>query len=341
MWRRRRRDEIAALEVAAICREPRRAEKLAVVFLLRLTRKELGNKAVTLAKFQPFSFPGAGDFLGDHFRGADMRKAHAKYLKSHLLQSVAVLIAAAASMNAAQAQTQTIATPTNVNVTRLLNPFTTRLGPPTIAQNFTSAVSVNNNSTAFQHSQSIIDNTITTDNGVVLSDALGSKMFTIWNSVNSQASNGSTVTFSNNLLTLFRQINAISQDDSGKAKNWLADGSANGSVFVNNNNLALGKTATSNTAITNASLPAGGTFNVYDKAYNPPPWTANRTGHSRPIQVASNNIAMFSAPTYFGVVQSNGAIAGGVNGNVATGLFANAAAPSGHTTFGYVTSILF
>jgi hypothetical protein len=44
-----------------------------------------------------------------------MRTAHANYLRSHLLQSVAVLIAAAASIGAAQAQTQTIATPLNVN----------------------------------------------------------------------------------------------------------------------------------------------------------------------------------------------------------------------------------
>jgi hypothetical protein len=112
-------------------------------------------------------------------------------------------------------------------------------------------------------------------------------------------------------------------------------------VFVSNNNLALGKTATSNTPITNVSLPANGTFNVYDKAYNPPAATRNLTGNSPPIQVAPGSIARFSAPNYFGVVQSNTDIAGGVNGNVGTGLFANAAAPSGHTTFGYTTSILF
>jgi hypothetical protein len=246
-----------------------------------------------------------------------MRTVHTSYLKSHLLQSVAVLIAAAASMNAAQAQTQTIATPPNVNAINLVLPFTTLLGSTTINQNFTTAVSINNNSTAFQRGQAIIDNTITTDNGVVLSDALGSKMSTIWNSVNSQASNGSTTTFSNNLLQLFRQINALSQDDSGKAKNYLADGSANGSVFVNNNNLSQGKTATSNTPITNVSLPANGTFNVYDKAYNPPAATRNRTGNSRPIQVSPGSIVTFSAPNYFGVVQSNTQIAGGVNGTSA------------------------
>ncbi len=90
---------------------------------------------------------------------------------------------------------------------------------------------------------------------MVLSDALGSKMSAIWNRVNSQAANGTTVTFSNNLLQLFRQINALSEEDAGKAENFLADGSANGSVSINNNDLALGKTATSNTPITNVSLP--------------------------------------------------------------------------------------
>jgi subtilase-type serine protease len=270
-----------------------------------------------------------------------MHTANARYLKSHLMRSVAVLIAAAASIGAAQAQTQTIATPPNVNAISLLNPFTTLLGTATINQNFTNAISINNNSTAAQRAQSIVDNTITTDNGVVLSDALGSKMSAIWNNVNSQAANGTTTTFSNNLLQLFRQINAVSQDDSGKAKNWLADGSANGSVFVNNNNLALGKAANSNTPITNAALPPGGTFNVYDKAYNPPDATRNLTGNSRPYQASPGSIAAFSAPNYFGVVQSNFDIAGGVNGNVGTGLFANASAPSGHTTFGYTTSLLF
>ena len=170
---------------------------------------------------------------------------------------------------------------------------------------------------------------------------MGSTIIRPPHSERSQASNGTTVTFSTNLQQLFRQINAISQDDSGKSKNFLADGSANGSQFINNGNLALGKTATSNSPITNVSLPANGIFNVYDLAYNPPAATRNLTGDSRPIQVSPGSIVSFSAPNYFGVVQSNTGIAGGVNGNVGTGLFANAAAPSGHTTFGYTTSLLF
>ena len=61
-----------------------------------------------------------------------MHTAHAKYLKSHLVHSLAVMIAAAASIGAAQAQTQTIATPPNVDAINLISPFSTLLGTTTI-----------------------------------------------------------------------------------------------------------------------------------------------------------------------------------------------------------------
>jgi subtilase-type serine protease len=256
-------------------------------------------------------------------------------------RSAAIAVVSIACLGSAHAQTQTVATPLNADVINLLMPFSTLLGSTAINQNFSNAFNINNSSTAAQRGQAIIDNTITTDNGVVVADALGSKMNAIWQGVNSQTAAGATTTFSTNLQQLFRQINAISQDDSGKAKNFFADGSANGSVFINNGNLALGKTATSNTPVVGVPLPGNGTFNVYDKAYNPPAGTKNATGDSRPIQVNPAGIVSFTAPNYFGVNQSNTAIAGGINGNVGTGLFANAAAPSGHTTFGYTTSLLF
>ena len=251
--------------------------------------------------------------------------------------STVALLAATTVSQSVQAQTQTIATPLNVNAINLLSPISTLVNTPTINQNLSTAISVNNNATAAQQSQALIDNTITTDNGVVLSDGLGTRLNAIWRANNSSSGNGA---FSNNLLTLFRQINAISQDDSGKAKNFLADGSANGTVFINNNNLAQGRTATSNTAATGVSLPAGGVFNVYEKSYSPIV-NPNLTGDSRPIQVAPNSIVRFNGLTFTGAPTSNTAIAGGVNGNVGTGLFANASLPSGHTTFGYTTSILF
>lgn len=249
------------------------------------------------------------------------------------------VVAAALSAQSAHAQTQTIATPLNANVINVLSPFSTLLGTTAITQNFSNAVSINNSSTAAQRAQALIDNTITTDNGVVLSDGLGTNLNAIWKANNSQAANGTTTTFSPNLLTLFRQINAISQDDSGKAKNYFADGSANGSVFVSNANLALGKTATSNTPIVGIPLPPGGVFNVYDKAYAPVT-NPNLTGNSRPVQVSPSSIAAFSGVNYFGAATSNTAIIGGVTGNSGSGLFANASFPSGHTTFGYTTSIL-
>jgi len=140
--------------------------------------------------------------------------------------SVFAILAAASSIQSAYAQTQTIATPLNANAINLLNPFSTLLGTTAITQNFSTSISINNNATAAQRAQSLIDNTITTDNGVILSDGLGTNLNAIWRANNSQAANGTTSTFSPNLQALFRQINAISQDDSGKAKNFFADGSA-------------------------------------------------------------------------------------------------------------------
>ena len=69
----------------------------------------------------------------------------------------------------------------------LLDPFSTLLGTTAITQNLSTAISINNNSTAAQRGQALIDNTITTDNGVVLSDGLGTTLNTIWRANNSQA----------------------------------------------------------------------------------------------------------------------------------------------------------
>ncbi len=190
--------------------------------------------------------------------------------------------------------------------------------PPALDTNLNTAFSINNTSTPAQRQQSLIDNSITTDNGVVVSDALGSKMNSIWRSVNSQAANGSTVTFSNSLRDLFRQINGISQADSGFAKNFFSNGSSTGFP--------------TNVPAVGISLPPGGQFNVYDNQYNPPAATKNLTGDSRPFQVNPAAIQPFAGTDLFGAPTSNTAIA--------AGLSANAAAPSGHTTFGYTTSLL-
>ena len=131
------------------------------------------------------------------------------------------VVAATLSVQSAYAQTQTIATPLNANAINLLNPFSTLLGTTAITQNFSTAVSINNNSSAAQRAQALIDNTITTDNGVVLSDGLGTNLNAIWKANNSQAANGTTTTFSTNLQMLFRQINAISQDNSGEGEELL------------------------------------------------------------------------------------------------------------------------
>src|SRR6267378_8209803 len=125
-------------------------------------------------------------------------------LSPRLKTSTALLIIVLASLGSAQAQTQTVATPLNADAINLLMPFSTLLGSTAINQNFSTAIGINNSSTAAQRGQAIIDNTITTDNGVVLADALGSKMNAIWQGVNSQTAAGATTTFSTNLQQLFR-----------------------------------------------------------------------------------------------------------------------------------------
>src|ERR1700704_6417290 len=101
-------------------------------------------------------------------------------------RSAAIAVVSIACLGSAHAQTQTVATPLNADVINLLMPFSTLLGSTAINQNFSNAFNINNSSTAAQRGQAIIDNTITTDNGVVIADALGSKMNAIWQGVNSQ-----------------------------------------------------------------------------------------------------------------------------------------------------------
>jgi subtilase-type serine protease len=239
-------------------------------------------------------------------------------IHSHLMRATAVVLAVTTIAGSAHAQSAI-----NIDAGNLLSPFSTYLGSPAgvtlLNNNFSGAVSINNGSSAGQRGQAIIDNTITTDNGVVLADGLGSKMTQTWLGVNSQRSNGTTTTFSTNLLNLFRQVNGLSQADSGFVKNWLANGSTNG--FPNN------------TPAVGISLPGGGQFNVYDTAYSAPPATRNLTGDSRPFQVSPGSIQSFTGADYFGNLSSNTTIQGGLS--------ANAAFPSGHSTFGYTTSLLF
>lgn len=230
----------------------------------------------------------------------------------------ALALSVALGSGAALAQSQS-----NINGANLLNPFTTLGSTPAgiadLTSNLGTAISVNNGSSALQRQRALIDNTITSENGVVVSDGLGTSLNRIYSAVNSQAANGTTVTSSNNVRDLFRQVNGLSQSDSGFAKNFFANGSTNGFP--------------TNTPAVGITLPPGGRYNVYDTAYMPSAATANRTGDSRPFQVRPASIQAFAGTDYFGAPTSNTAIQ--------AGLSANASSPSGHTTFGYTTAILF
>lgn len=200
---------------------------------------------------------------------------------------------------AAHAQTQP-----NLNAEALLDPFKTLPGS-VLAPNLSTASTINQSATSAQKAQAIIDNTIETDRGSVLSDGLGSGLNGVYQSA---ISNGSPLLSSNaanlsNIVNYFRQGNGISQADSGFNKYYFANGTTNGT--------------------TPSTLPNPNP-NVYGQAYGAgtPP---NIFGDPRPYQVLANDGLPFTP----------------VAPSITAGLNNNPAFPSGHTTYAYTQELLF
>ncbi|VXD08761.1 Extracellular serine protease [Enterobacterales bacterium 8AC] len=194
-----------------------------------------------------------------------------------------------------------------------------------LSENLNTSITINNNSSAAQRARAIADNTIAAligsmDNGLLVANALGPKMYDIFaahNSINATTYTAST--FSPSFAALFSQVNALIQIDSSFAKNYFANGSTNGNPAMQ---------------ATGITLPAGGVYNVYDLAYHPTEENRNTVGDSRPVQVAPDRIESFSAPDFFGV-QTDSAV------SILPTLRSNASFPSGHTAFGFASTYLF
>lgn len=200
------------------------------------------------------------------------------------------------SVCAATAQAQT--TP-NLNSNALLQPFNTLLGSTALTTNLQAAISINNNATAAQRTQAVTDNTINTDTGLLLADGLGSRMTQIFQSAIN--ANNAVVASSANIVQAFRQLNGISQADSGYSKYWFANGTTNGTI---------------------AASVANPRANIYDKAYGVSPLgSKDQFGDSRPYQVSSG-IQNFA-------------------NSITSGLTNNPAFPSGHTTYAYTQALMF
>ncbi|MCK8785731.1 autotransporter domain-containing protein [Roseomonas sp. NAR14] len=242
-------------------------------------------------------------------------------MRRYLLLSTA-LLGFAACPGAVSAQTAA-----NIQATGLLSGFSlllnTQAGRTVLDENLATAISINNNSTAAQRAQAISDNTIgaliaSFQNGLLVADGLGPKLQATFAGRNTVAANYSATALSPAFQALMYQATTLTGSDSAFAKNFLANGSSNGSV---------------SSPATGISLPAGGVFNVYDRAYDPPASTVNLIGNSRPTQVALPRYQGFTYNDFFGVPTNNLA-------DIVPTLRSNAAFPSGHSAFGFTASTL-
>lgn len=215
----------------------------------------------------------------------------------------------------------------NTGATELLMGFTqlpaTDAGRAALEQNLATSIAVNNTADAAQQQQALSDNTIAAlygsfSNGRLIADGLGRNLEAAFAAVNTVAANYSSTAVSEDYRTLFSTVNSLVQSDSSFAKNFFANGSSDG----NPANAAQG-----------IALPDDGVYSTYDVAYNPPAETANTVGNSRPLQVRPDEILSFSGTDYFGNAVSS-------TNDVFPTIAANAAFPSGHSAFGFSSTLL-
>ncbi|MFA9593838.1 phosphatase PAP2 family protein [Citrobacter telavivensis] len=235
----------------------------------------------------------------------------------------ALSVAIALSLGSAHATENRI-----TEATKLLTGFSqlnnTPAGQTVLRENLETSIAINNRATDAERARAVSDNTIAAlvgsmTNGMLIADALGTRMSAIFNAHNSlNAQTYSATVFSEHFGELLSQVNALIQADSSFAKNFYANGSANGNPLM---------------PATGIQLPDGGVYNVYDLAYQPSEEDRNTVGNSRPVQVALDRIETFSAPDYFGV-DTDTAVA------IIPTLKGNAAFPSGHSAFGFASTLL-
>ncbi|QEM84015.2 autotransporter outer membrane beta-barrel domain-containing protein [Halomonas binhaiensis] len=218
---------------------------------------------------------------------------------------------------------------TTIKATELIKGFSllynSEAGKTVLEQNMETAIGINNNADPALRERGIKDNTIAAlvgsiSNGLLVSNALGSKMGGIYAANNSiDAASYSASTFSPQVEALFTQVNALILEESAFAKNFYANGSVHGDPAEQAEGIAL---------------PEGGQFNIYDLAYQPSEADKNDIGNSRPPQVWPDQIQTFTAEDFFGV-ETDTAV------DIIPTLKGNAAFPSGHTAFGYSATSLF
>jgi membrane-associated phospholipid phosphatase len=245
---------------------------------------------------------------------------------------LAVTLIAAAP--AAHAQTAI-----NLIALRGLAPFSTLLNTPAgkaaLAANFTITGDIQTgkaNQPALQpfpaqQAQALKDAAITSANGYEFADALGTKLGKAYQSLTSvTATTGTNI--SPNLANLIGYSFALTAADSAAAKTFFAN-----ETYV---------TKTSSAPVSPAAAAilttAGGTTDVFGKAYHHPAGSkgADPLGDSRPFQTEPT-VAYYNDPDFFGAPSSNRDYLYGPAQN----LIKSPAFPSGHTTYGFTESLLF
>ncbi len=295
-----------------------------------------------------------------------MRAPPAGILRSRLLQSVAVVVAAtAASVVDVHAQAANL-TPANVNVLNLLSPFLnlnlTSAGQKTLQLNFSQSLSINNNVTLTDEQRSISDKSLmnAVSNSITLADgtstalgpganlAGGLPMQAIQSNVGMPGSaipiqpdgglgrlgsvfqtgvSPSAPALANTVKLLVNTYNFTSSD-LGAAKLYLANGTVDGTIPAV---APAGFTLPKSTGSVGGQLLPNMITSVYDQAYVDGGKGPNMFGNSRPVQVAKNS------PTAQPVNPSTVFV---YDPTALNGLATNPANPSGHTNYAYTDSYL-
>ena len=177
---------------------------------------------------------------------------------------------------------------------------------------------------AEQQGLAIRDAFITNGNAAVVADALGTRLAGIY-ALGARYEDAKRFTnISPALATLFAYTNATTSGDSNAAKYGLGNGTTEG------------KTPFSEAAAA-AMARKGAAADVLGQAYNRPAGSpgADAFGNSRPFQTLPA-ITTYAGPDYFGAATTNRALLEGPD----TDLRDSPSFPSGHTTYGTMSSLL-
>jgi hypothetical protein len=180
-----------------------------------------------------------------------------------------------------------------------------------------------------QQQQALRDALITGENAYGLSDGLGSALGAAYQSATgyTRAGDGKTINAPNispAVAQFIAYANATSRADSNLAKYFFANGTIDGKAPVS---------AAALTILTEI----GGAPDMFGRAYGRPAGSegANRYGNSRPFQTEPHFLT-FEGADFFDMATSNLAYLRGPGQN----LTHSASYPSGHTTYGYMESLL-